>query len=161
MVASCAPLLGTWPTTQACAQTGNRTDEPLVRRPALNPLSHTSQGRILLSFLLLSGVSAVACHPDPFRSRCIRCSRCLSFASFSLTAWLEVYPYQVYWSFSWIDFLFYISLIFALCYFYLSTLDLICYSFGFLMYKFTLLIWDLSSFLIHILNSIKFYLNIA
>ena len=38
------PLLGTWPTTQACALTGNQTGEPLVCRLALNPLSHTSQG---------------------------------------------------------------------------------------------------------------------
>ena len=38
------PLLGTWPTTQACALTGNRTGHPLGHRPALNPLSHTSQG---------------------------------------------------------------------------------------------------------------------
>ena len=37
------PLLGTWPTTQACALTGNRTTDPLVCRPALNLLSHTSQ----------------------------------------------------------------------------------------------------------------------
>ena len=38
------PLLRTWPATQACALTGNRTSDPLVRRPVLNPLSHTSQG---------------------------------------------------------------------------------------------------------------------
>ena len=38
------PLTGTWPTAQACALTGNRTTDPLVRRLALNPLSHTSQG---------------------------------------------------------------------------------------------------------------------
>ena len=43
------PLLGTWPSTQAWAMTGNRTGDPLVRRPALSPLSHTSQG-ILLPF---------------------------------------------------------------------------------------------------------------
>ena len=35
--------LGTWPATQACALTGNRTCDPLVHRPALSPLSHTSQ----------------------------------------------------------------------------------------------------------------------
>ena len=35
--------LGTWPTTQACALTGNRTYNPLVRRQALNPLGYTSQ----------------------------------------------------------------------------------------------------------------------
>ena len=39
------PLLGAWPATQACALTVNRTSHPLVRRPALNPLSHTSQGK--------------------------------------------------------------------------------------------------------------------
>ena len=39
------PLLGTWPATQACALTGNRTSDPLVRRLAFNPLSHTSQGK--------------------------------------------------------------------------------------------------------------------
>ena len=33
------PLLGTWPTIQACALTGN-----FVHRPALDPLSHTNQG---------------------------------------------------------------------------------------------------------------------
>ena len=38
------PLLGTWAITQACALTGNRTSNPLVRRLTLNPLSHTSQG---------------------------------------------------------------------------------------------------------------------
>ena len=43
------PPLGTWPAIQACALTGNRTGDPLVCRPVLNPLSHTSQG--LLIFL--------------------------------------------------------------------------------------------------------------
>ena len=38
------PLLGTWPTTQACTLTGNRTSNPLLHRMALSPLSHTSQG---------------------------------------------------------------------------------------------------------------------
>ena len=40
------PALGTWPATQACALTGNQTSDPLVRRPVLNPLSHTSQRKI-------------------------------------------------------------------------------------------------------------------
>ena len=44
VVASGMPLLGIGPSTQACALTGNRTGDPLVHRPALNPLSHTSQG---------------------------------------------------------------------------------------------------------------------
>ena len=38
------PLLGTWPATQACVLTGNRTGDPLVHRLALSPLRHTSQG---------------------------------------------------------------------------------------------------------------------
>ena len=37
-------LLGTWPATQACALTGNRTCNPLVCRPGLNPLSYMGQG---------------------------------------------------------------------------------------------------------------------
>ena len=40
--------LGIWPTTQACALTRNRTSDPLVRKRALNPLSHTSQGSAVL-----------------------------------------------------------------------------------------------------------------
>ena len=47
------PQLGTWPTAQACALTGNQTSDPLVCRLALNPLSHTSQGSFR-SFLSLS-----------------------------------------------------------------------------------------------------------
>ena len=42
------PHLGTWPTTQACALTRNRTGNPLVQRPALSPLSYTSQGSVCL-----------------------------------------------------------------------------------------------------------------
>ena len=39
------PLLGTWPTTQAYALTGNRLNpRHLGEQAALNPLSHTSQG---------------------------------------------------------------------------------------------------------------------
>ena len=44
------PLLGTWPATQACALTGNRTGNPLVHRPALNPLSYISQGQCFGGF---------------------------------------------------------------------------------------------------------------
>ena len=47
------PLLGTWPTTQACALTGNRTGDPLVLRLALNSLSHTSLDDFLYLFMLL------------------------------------------------------------------------------------------------------------
>ena len=41
------PELGTQPTTQACAVTGNRTCNPLVLRSSLNPRSHSSQGSIV------------------------------------------------------------------------------------------------------------------
>ena len=44
------PPVGTWPTTQACALTGNRTHDPLVRRLVLNPLSHT---RFLIFIILI------------------------------------------------------------------------------------------------------------
>ena len=37
-------LPGTWPTTLACALTGNQTSDPLVCEPVLSLLSHTSQG---------------------------------------------------------------------------------------------------------------------
>ena len=39
------PLLEAWPAPQACFLTGNWTSNTLVCRPALNQLSHTSQGR--------------------------------------------------------------------------------------------------------------------
>ena len=42
------PLLVTWSATQACALTGNRTSNSLVRRPALNPLNHTRQGYLFI-----------------------------------------------------------------------------------------------------------------
>ena len=45
------PLLGTWPTTQARALTGNRTSDPLVCRLAQNPLSHASRGSLFLRLL--------------------------------------------------------------------------------------------------------------
>ena len=38
------PQPGTWPTTQACVLTRNQTSDILVPKPALNSLSHTSQG---------------------------------------------------------------------------------------------------------------------
>ena len=39
------PQLGTWPATQACALTGNRTSNPLVPKSMLNLLIYTSQGK--------------------------------------------------------------------------------------------------------------------
>ena len=43
------PLLGAWPITQASALTGNGTGDPSVHRVALNPPSHTSQGKFNLT----------------------------------------------------------------------------------------------------------------
>ena len=40
------PKLGTWPATQACALTRNRTGDLSVCGTMPNPLSHTSQGSI-------------------------------------------------------------------------------------------------------------------
>ena len=45
--------------TQMCALTGNWTNDPLVRRPALNPLSHTNQGRSALLYFYLASVLAL------------------------------------------------------------------------------------------------------
>ena len=44
VVASHASPTGDLACTPACAVTENRTGDPLVHRPALNPLSYTSQG---------------------------------------------------------------------------------------------------------------------
>ena len=47
------PLLGTWPTSQACALTGNWTCNPLIHSPVLNPLTHTRQGLTSYTLLLM------------------------------------------------------------------------------------------------------------
>ena len=57
------PLLGTWPTIQACALTGNQTRDLWVHRLALNPLSHTSQR-------IFSLIVAIPMHVIMVRSRC-------------------------------------------------------------------------------------------
>ena len=57
------PVLGTWPTIQACVLTGNWTGYPLVCRLALNALSHTSWGyRFHLSLHLGATVSSLLVH---------------------------------------------------------------------------------------------------
>ena len=50
-------LLGTWPATQACALTGDQTCDPSVHRRTLNPLSHTSQGFVLVAKLMSAAAS--------------------------------------------------------------------------------------------------------
>ena len=44
VVASHVPPTRDLTRNQACVLTGNQTSNPLIHRPALNPLSHTSQG---------------------------------------------------------------------------------------------------------------------
>ena len=55
-------LLGTWSATQESALSGNRTSDPLVCRPVLNPLSHTSQGPLINEFVLHNEVSGDLLH---------------------------------------------------------------------------------------------------
>ena len=47
--------------TQACALTGNRTGDPLVHRPVLNPLSYASQGK---TFTLLTSKFQLGFHQE-------------------------------------------------------------------------------------------------
>ena len=42
------PLLGTWPAAQARVLTGNRTSDPFLCSPTLNPLNHTNHGRCFI-----------------------------------------------------------------------------------------------------------------
>ena len=44
---TCSPL-GTWPTTQACAPTGNQSSNPLLLRLAFNPLNHPARADLNL-----------------------------------------------------------------------------------------------------------------
>ena len=56
-------LLRTWPATQACALTGNPSGDPLVRRVALNPQSHTSQGTFIFRMFYILGLFlSLWCH---------------------------------------------------------------------------------------------------
>ena len=45
------PLLGAWPATQACALAENQIHDSLVCSLAPNPLSHISQGCVLVSYM--------------------------------------------------------------------------------------------------------------
>ena len=80
MVASHTPRLGTWPTTQACALTENRTSDPLVLRLVFSSLSHTSQG-FLCFFLnrrnLVRSWGTLVCPP------CWACCKCYSASASS------------------------------------------------------------------------------
>ena len=69
VVASHMPLLGTWPATQPCALTGNGTDDPLVPRPVLSPLSHTSQGHTMEYYSDLKTNESLICYNVDERRR--------------------------------------------------------------------------------------------
>ena len=80
------PLPGTWPATQACALIGNQTCDPLVHRPALNPLIHISQGTSYPVSCSLCGQRTTRHHwmnthaqapPQPAKpqARCVVCTR--------------------------------------------------------------------------------------
>ena len=84
------PLLETWPTTQACAPTGNRTSNHLVCRLALNPLSRTNQG---LSFSQKIPVSGWRSHQHDFSWRSLMkwiCKYPISKQSHILRFWVDM-----------------------------------------------------------------------
>ena len=60
---SCFHLLGTWPATRGCALTGTGISELLVCRPALSPLSHTSQDSVF-NFKWFYPVVKIIKHPS-------------------------------------------------------------------------------------------------
>ena len=66
------------------SQTGNRTSEPLVHRPALNPVSHTSQSR---KAFLARGIATEA--PFPSTEFQVLPSSCAMLACDVLNAWLR------------------------------------------------------------------------
>ena len=70
VVASLVPPTGdlTWPTTHACALTGNWTSDPLVPILALNPLSHISQGWFLVYTQSHATIISPKRDPSPSRS---------------------------------------------------------------------------------------------
>ena len=70
------PQLGTWPTTQACALTGNRTSDLLVHRLALHPMGHTSQGCFIYLFFNVTLVHTQTSTHTPRTRNFIRRGRC-------------------------------------------------------------------------------------
>ena len=54
------PLLSIWPTTQACALAGNRTNDLFVRRLVFNPLE-PHQPELNIIFIKASGINNYLC----------------------------------------------------------------------------------------------------
>ena len=86
------PLVGTWPTTPACALTGKQTHNPLVHRPALNPLSHSSQGanHLLLSVLGLGKTEFTRWLQTACLTTCLTFPTPLLLAYWPVSKWLQV-----------------------------------------------------------------------
>ena len=79
------PKLGTWPATQACALSGNLTGDLLVCRPALNPLSHTSQGAVFSHSVEGENI----CTPVFFFFGAYSQRSCISFQQYHLLQMIE------------------------------------------------------------------------
>ena len=81
------PLLGTWPTTQGRALTGNQTGVLLICKLPLNPLSHTSQ--CLIAFF--TGIFSLFCMNCMSNIKFIN-SSCAEMSRAVLTAYLQKRP---------------------------------------------------------------------
>ena len=81
-------LLGTWPTTQACALTGNQTRDLLVHRSALNPLNHTSRGCFIKKSFINYAITIIPFFPPLFLSALHSFSHQQSLSLFSSCPWV-------------------------------------------------------------------------
>ena len=71
------PLLETWPTTQACALTGNWTGNPLVLRPALNHWATPAGAKFFVLFGALPECVFLPCLPNHWFSPLLHPTSCL------------------------------------------------------------------------------------
>ena len=83
------PYWVTWPTIQACALTENRTSDPSVHRPVLNPLSHTSQGTFYYRNMWMGTASGAPCGTWRLLGEALKRSRGADRAPSLLRLWLE------------------------------------------------------------------------
>ena len=87
-----APRLGTWPTTKACALTGNPTGDLSVCRAARNPLSHTIQGAIFFFLTMFLSLSISSCQSSSFNISCNACLVVMNSFNLSLSGKLFILP---------------------------------------------------------------------
>ena len=66
----CTPYWGPWPTTQACALTGNGTGDLSFGRLAVNQLSHTSQGNFFYCYSITVVPTSPPLHPSSQLTLC-------------------------------------------------------------------------------------------